>query len=170
MKREFRFTEANPLIQCLEENKEKLIGQKILHYYRDSITGTGESPAVFVIGDYAMIIYYYWYSIMDVVIVDKESFYADTTLNFLYKDIPESRNVWHTEYCLDNYVDFVGKRIKRIDVERFSEAHETWQGIGGMRPKGGDYFKTITVHMTNGKHFHICGEDALYDGYMSLWV
>ena len=59
MKREFRFTEATPLIQCLEENKEKLIDQKILHYYRDSITGTGESPAVFVIGDYAMIIYYY---------------------------------------------------------------------------------------------------------------
>lgn len=23
MKREFRFTEANPLIQCLEENKER---------------------------------------------------------------------------------------------------------------------------------------------------
>jgi len=166
MKREFAFTEAGPLIECIKRHKEALIGQKILHYYRDSITGTGESPAVFVVGDYAIIIYYYWYSTMNVVVVDKETFYKDTSLHFLYEDIPESSSVHHTEYRLDDYVDFVGKRIKRIEVERFSDAFEDCETI---RPKGGDYFKTITVFMSNGKHFHICGEDAMYDGYMNVY-
>ena len=169
MKREFKFTEAAPLIQCIENNREKLIGQKIMHYYRDSCTGAGESPAVFVVGDIAIIVYYYWYSCMSIVAVDKESFFADTTLHFLYKDIPESRNVWHTEYRYDDHVDFVGKRIKNISVERFSDAHETCQNLGGARPEGGDYFKTITVQMSNGKSFYICGEDALMDGYMDVW-
>ena len=169
MKREFEFTESAPLIRCIEQNKDKLIGKKISHYYRDSCTGIGASPAVFIIDDMAIVIFYYWYSCMDVVVVDKESFLADTTLHFLYKDIPESRNVYYTEYRYDDMVDFVGKRIKRITVERFSDAHETCQFLGGVRPKGGDYFKTITIKMSNGKEFYICGEDALFDGYMNVW-
>jgi len=169
MKREFKFTEAAPLIQCIENNREKLIGQKIMHYYHDSCTGAGESPAVFVVGDVAIIVYYYWYSCMSIIVVDKESFLADTSLHFLYKDIPESRNVWHTEYRYDDRVDFVGKRIKKISVERFSDAHETCQALGGVRPKGGDYFKTITVYLENGKKFYISGMSADYDGYVSVW-
>jgi len=169
MKREFAFTEATPLLQAIENNKENLIGQKVMHYYRDSCTGSGESPAVFIVGDSAIIVYYFWYSCMNVTVVDKEHFFADTSLHFLYKDIPESRNVSYTEYRYDNEVDFVGKRIKKISVERFSDAHETCQLLGGTRPKGGDYFKTITVHMSNGKAFYICGEDALCDGYMDVW-
>ena len=169
MKKEFRFIEATPLIQTIAQYKDKLIGPKIMHYYRDSKTGAGESPAVFVVGDVAIIVYYYWYSCMNVTVVDKESFYADTSLHFLYKDIPASRNVWYTEYRYDD-VEFVGKRIKNIKVERFSEAHETCQSLGRARPDGGDYFKTITVEMSNGKSFYICGEDALFDGYMDVWI
>ena len=169
MKKEYSFTEATPLIQFLENIKDKLIGKKIMHYYRDTCTGGGESPAVFVIGDMAIIVYYYWYSWMSVKIVDKESFYADTSLQFLYEDIPESRNVWYTEYCYDKEVAFVGKRIERIIVERFFEEHETSPALGGIRPNGGDYFKTITVQMSNGKAFYICGEEALCDGYMDIW-
>ena len=169
MKIDFEFTESTPLIQCIEQNKDKLIGKKISHYYRDSSTGTGESPAVFIIDDMAIIVFYYWFSCMNVVVVDKESFLNDTSLNFLYKDIPESRNVCYTEYRYDNAVNFVGKRIMKITVERFSDAHETCQSLGGVRPKGGDYFKTITIKMSNGKEFYICGEDALFDGYMNVW-
>ena len=169
MKREFKFTESSPLIQCIAQNKDKLIGKKIAHYYRDSYIGTGESPAVFIIDDMAIIIFYYWYSYMDVVVVNKENFLNDTSLKFLYKDIPKSRNVYYTEYCYDDMVEFVGKRIKKITVERFSDAHETCQFLGSARPKGGDYFKTITIQMSNGKEFHICGEDALIDGYMNVW-
>ena len=169
MKREFRFTEALPLIQCIEQNKDKLIGKKILHYYRDSYTGIGESPAVFIIDNMAMIVFYHWYSCMDVVVVDKESFLNDPSLRFLYKDIPGSRNVCYTEYRYDDMVNFVGKRIKKITVEKFSDAHETRQSLGGTRPKGGDYFKTISVQMSNGKAFYICAEDPLFDGYMNVW-
>jgi hypothetical protein len=42
--------------------------------------------------------------------------------------------------------------------------------LGGVRPDGGDYFKKITVQMENGKSFYICGEDALFDGYMDVWM
>ena len=91
--------------------------KKILHYYRDSYTGIGESPAVFIIDNMAMIVFYHWYSCMDVVVVDKESFLNDPSLRFLYKDIPGSRNVCYTEYRYDDMVNFVGKRIKNHSRE-----------------------------------------------------
>ena len=169
MKREFEFTEATPLIQWIESHKEKWIGQKIAHYYRDRRTGPGKAPAVFVVGEWAVIVELLWPSCLAVTIVDQESFLADTSLNFLYKDIPESRNVRFAEFCFDDKTEFVGKRITNILVNRFSGEHETHPDLGGVRPKGGDYFAAITVELSNGNSFSICAEDALFDGYMTVW-
>ena len=80
-----------------------------------------------------------------------------------------SERIPPTTGITDDMVNFVGKRIMKITVERFSDTHETCQSFGRVRPKGGDYFKTITIKMSNGKEFYICGEDALFDGYMNVW-
>lgn len=168
MRADFEYTEAKPLMECIEQYKDKLIGQRIKHYYRDNRTGTGEAPAVFIVGDMAIIVSYFRYSWISVTVVDKEDFDADSSLNFLYKDVPESRNLRYDEYQYDD-MGFINGSIKNITVERFSDEHETHPSLGGVRPKGGDYFGTITVQMSNGKEFCICGEDALLDGYMNVW-
>ena len=167
MKQEFSFTEASALIQTIEKNKSRLIDREISHYYRDIETDSSDSPAVFIVGDIAIIVFWFLQSCMNVAIADKESFFADTSLNFLFKDIPESRNLQYPLHCCDS-VDFVGKKIESIDVECFSKAHETCEIPGGERPDGGDYFSSITVKLTDGSSFYFYGEEAEADGYMSV--
>lgn len=168
MRMDFEFTEAEPLVECIEKYKDKLAGRQITHYYRDRQTGKGVSPAVFVVGDMAITVSYMWYSWLTVTVVDKERFFADTSLNFLYKDIPGSSNVWYDEYPFDD-MGFIGGQIKDIIVRRFSDKHMTHPSLGRVRPEGGDYFSKITVQMSNGKDFYICGADAIFDGYMDVW-
>ena len=31
------------------------------------------------------------------------------------------------------------------------------------------YFSKITIHLDDGRKFYICAEDALFDGYMTIW-
>jgi len=164
---DFDFKLATPLLEFIEKYKDKLIGQTVTSYYRDIYTGASEQPAVFVLNDYALVIHYFWLSWMEVNVVDKDSFFADTTLNFLYRHTPGSRKLWFDILPL-NDADFVGEKITDITVNRFSFEHETHPALGGIRKQGGDYFGEITVHLTNEKSFSFCGEDAIFDGYMDV--
>jgi hypothetical protein len=68
--------------------------------------------------------------------------------------------------------DIIGKpicKVADITIERFSEEFEINGTTGETRPNGGDYFKTITVHIENGSRFYICGRDARDDGYLDVW-
>ena len=60
-------------------------------------------------------------------------------------------------------------KVADITIERFSEEFEINGTTGETRPNGGDYFKTITVHIENGSRFYICGRDARDDGYLDVW-
>ena len=162
------FLEAESLLRYIEENKDQIIGQKICNFYRDNLLNSiSDGPAVFEFEQFSLIIHYYWYSDLTIYVVEPEKVRNDLSLNFLYKDIPESRNVRHWVQPIE--FPYIGCRISSVEVERFSEQFEINPSTGETRPDGGDYFSKITIHLDDGRKFYICAEDALFDGYMTIW-
>lgn len=157
MKLQFEFTEGEPLVRFLEANRGKLVEQKIFHFYFDC-----EMGAAFVLGDKILFLQYLWPSIIEGEAVDKE----DVAFNegmLWQRNYPdghcEKRYLWRREDA-----GFLGGRILKIEVERFKDKHESFEGI---RPEGGDYFGKIWVYTTKG-NFFICAEEAMLDGFMSV--
>lgn len=164
MIKEYSFSDATSLTEFLEEKKKFLIGQEIVHFYSGAGLGSmSESPAVFELENFSIIIHYFWLSDIVINITDTEKIKNDLSLNFLYTHIPESRNLqtWVSEWD----AAFVGCKIADISIDRFSDAFEGYE----PRPSGGDYFSTINVTLDNGNQLHLCAADALFDGYMYVW-
>lgn len=166
--KEHRFTEAAPFLRYITQNKERIIGKRIVGYYSDAWFGSmAENPIVFEMEDYCIIVRYYWLSSVTLYIVDTDTFKNDMSLNFLYKDVPGSRNVTEWVYKCD--APFIGKKIVDIQVDRFSEGFEMNPATGELHPDGGDYFSVITVFLDDGSCFHVCAADFIYDGYIETW-
>ena len=130
MKMQFEFTEGGPFVRFLEANRKKLVGQKILHFYFDF-----EMGAAFVLEDKILFLRYVWPSMMEGEAVDKKDVVFDKGILW-HRDYPDG----HCEtICLWRWEDagFLGGRILKIEVERFKDEHESFEGI---RPEGGDYF------------------------------
>ncbi|MCR5781277.1 MAG: hypothetical protein K6G90_00935 [Clostridia bacterium] len=64
--------------------------------------------------------------------------------------------------------DIEGRTVIDITVERFSRAFE-YNIHGDMRPKGGDYFLTVKLHLDNGMRLCFCGDVAEACGYILSW-
>ena len=165
---EFSFMEASPLLAFIEKHKEKIVGKEIKRFYSSSLFGgITDDPVVFEFDKFSLILHYFFYSDLTIQIVDPQLVHEDNSLNFLYRDIPESCNL--RQYVDEIPFPYIGTKIVDITVQRFSEEFEINGATGETRPEGGDYFKAITVHLEGGKQFHICGEDAIIDGYMVVW-
>lgn len=164
----YSFMEATPLIGFIEERKKDIIGKPIVKYYSLTLYGCmSDEPVAFEFEDLTIVLFYFIYSNLTLRILDPHLLHANPDLNFLYKDVPESRNVRH--YLEEREFPFVGCKVADITIERFSEEFEINGTTGETRPDGGDYFKAITVHMENGSRFYICGRAAMYDGYLDVW-
>jgi len=164
----YSFCEAEPFLCFLEENKQHIAGQKICNFYSGAgWGGLSESPLVIELEQFSIIIHYFFYSDIHIHVVDKETVQQDRSLNFLWRDIPESRNV--TEWVRPIDCPYIGSVIVGIKVERFSTAFEINPSTGETRPDGGDYFSTITVLLDDGGAFYICAADAVCDGYVEVW-
>lgn len=74
----------------------------------------------------------------------------------------------NTKFELD--LDVKNARIKDFEIERFSEEYEVNPSSGTVRPDGGDYFKSITLNLSNGKKLCICTQDSVVDGYCDIWT
>jgi len=164
----FSFTEAAPLISFIQKHKSELVGKCINCFYSSNVFGSiSDEPLVFEFDDFVLVLHYFFYSDMTIQIIDPELFHSDETLNFLYRDIWESRHVHHYIQKID--FPYTNCKITDITVEQFSEEFEINGATGETRPDGGDYFKMITVHLENGKQFYICALDAISDGYVEIW-
>ncbi len=63
---------------------------------------------------------------------------------------------------------YEGLYLSDITLERFSHAHEIDPCTDAIRPDGGDYFSTLTLHFSGDKAISIRGEEAFMDGYMNV--
>ena len=156
----FRFTAAEPLCRALRENRDLFIGQQIRQFYHCG--NPTDAPVVFVLDRFSVIVTFLWASDLAVDLVPNEAVQQDPSLNFLFRDLPESRNVCFALRPFPAF--FVGRTIAGITVERFSHAFEGYEA----HPAGGDYFSGIRVQLREGGSFAICPEDPLFDGYFSV--
>lgn len=191
MKNKYDFTEAEPLLRFIDENRDKIIGQHIRGFYSVGLFagysdfynmtenepddwvfytllsgGETDCPIAFRLDDFCIVVEYYFISELGLYITDTDSLISDLSLNFLFKDIPESSalsyNLKKTEF------PYTDKEISDIQIERFSEEFEIDPSTGETCPDGGDYFSTITVTFTDNERMHIHGGDADDDGYMFM--
>ena len=164
----FSCTEAAPLIDFIEKHKSSLVGKSIHAFYSSNLFGDiTDEPLAFEFDDFVLVLHYFFYSDITIQAIEPDLFHSDESLNFLYKDIEWSRNVRHYIQKID--FPYNNAKIVDISVERFSEEFEINGATGETRPNGGDYFRTITVHLENGQQFHICALDAMADGYVRVW-
>ena len=170
MLKKFNFLDATSFITFINNNKDKIVGQKICRYYSDGFFGSFAcGPVVFEFENFSVIIDYCFYSDIDIYVANKEMVINDNSLNFLYKDIPESRNLetWVHE---DEEFPYIERTIVDIDISRFSSEFETNPSTGETRPEGGDYFSTITVYLDNNEEFYICAASPICDGGIDVWA
>ncbi len=170
MFKKFEFVDAKSFLAFLDENMDKIIGQKICRYYSDGFFGSFAcGPVVFELENISIIIRYSFYSDITLYIVDKEMVINDRSLNFLYRDIPESRKL-ETWVWEDEKFPFIGNTIEDIDVMRFLSEFEINPSTGETRPAGGDYFSKITVYLEGDKKFYICAASPMCDGGIEVWA
>ena len=169
MLKKFEFTDATSFLAFLDEKIDKVIGQKICRYYSDGFFNSFAcGPVVFELENFSVIIRYSFYSDITIYVVDKEMVINDKSLNFLYKDTPESSKLetWVHE---DEEFPYVGNTIEDIHVKCFSQEFEINPSTGETRPEGGDYFSTITIYLENDKEFYICAASPMCDGGIDVW-
>lgn len=85
----------------------------------------------------------------------------------------QNLNMQEKEFNNDNFkldLDVANARIEDFEIERFTEEYEINPAVGTVRPGGGDYFKKITLNLSNGKKLCICAEDTIFDGYCDIWT
>ena len=99
---------------------------------------------------------YNWFSMIDIELTSKECL-RKTELESL-KDIEN--------FELDCY----GTTIIDYELNRFSDEYIIEPSSDTIRPEGGDYFKEIIFHLSNGKKLCICAENAESDGYCNIWL
>lgn len=164
----FTFVEAGPLLQFIRKNRTKIVGQHIRGFYSAAPFGSiSSSPVVFELDDYCLIMAYYWYSDLTVYIVNAKVLKRDLSLNFLYKEIPESRNL--TNWVWKEDIPYIGQEITDICVKCFSRSFEINPSTGERRPDGGDYFSVITFMLSDNDEIHICAAPPTCDGYVEVW-
>ena len=168
MKESFEFNNAEPLLAFLKQYKDRIIGQHIRRFYSSVPFGQmSETPLAFELDDYSIVISYNFLSTLEFYVTDSRSLRNDLSLNFLYRDIPESRNV--RQWISEEAFPYIGHAITEIRIDRFSHGFEINPSTEETRPDGGDYFSTITVLLSSGQAFSICAEDAVFDGYVRIW-
>ncbi len=168
MKKAYEFYNAEPLLSFINQNRDRLIGQHIRHFYSSAPFGEmADTPLAFELDDYSIIVSYYFYSDMRLYAVGSEDLQNDLSLNFLYKDIPGSGNL--ENWVHEEEFPFIGQVISDIRIHRFSHEFEINPSTGETRPDGGDYFSVITIVLSSGKEFNICAADTICDGYVEIW-
>lgn len=99
---------------------------------------------------------YNWFSMIDIELTHKDCF-KKTELESL-KD-------------LENFdLDCYGTTIVDYELNRFCDEYIIEPSSDTIRPEGGDYFKEIIFHLSNGKKLCICAENAESDGYCNIWL
>lgn len=124
--------------------------------YSDKIYDTDESIYIIFESDIVLKFDYNYFSMINLEV---------TTINSL-KDSEIQ--------CLKNGSNFdfdcYGETIVDYELNKFDDEYIINPSSDIVRPKGGDYFKEIIFHLSNGKKICICAENAEADGYCNVWM
>lgn len=170
--KKYHFTEAEPLIKFIDDNRNVIIGStlKYLHTlywpFRGRISYS-EKPVILEFDDFCVVIKYFVYSDIEIMVGTKEELIVDNDLLFNVSDV-------FVDYYGEEFENGVEKellenrKITDIKIDRFSEEFE-FNIHGDTRPAGGDYFDTIRICMDSGLSLCICGAEAIMDEYVGVW-
>ena len=151
--RRYDFEEAQPLIDFLSQNRDKIVGQKICRFYTDCDWHQSFEPFVMELEQFSVIINYRQRSRISLHIANSQQL-QEHLQNWLWEqeDFP-----------------YLGFTIEGVDVSRSANAVETNPSTGAARPAGGDYFTTVTVRLCGGTRFFICAMPSFCDGGTDIW-
>ena len=171
--RKFEFKTWTEFSAFIEENKGKVIGKAIDGFYCNCMLTKNylfsDEPIVFVVGDMCICILYYSLSSITLYTFSRKDCGMDVPSDFLFENAPEDDGPrYYIPPCDD--LPLCGVPISDITLRKFSHEFEINASTGETRPDGGDYFSTIVCDMENGKILCIRAEDAMFDGYVDIWV
>lgn len=162
------FMDATSLIEFISLNKSKIINQRIKAIYSTGSSFfscsnnrmTTDSPLVFIIGDYEIVVSYMIYSDLNI-IYHKANVPVNNYQGIGYKNMIDDENLF----------GIITKElvVKDIRILRFNSEFEINSSTGETRPDGGDYFSELIIDLHNDIKLHIGAEDAIVDGYMDVW-
>lgn len=151
---------CDKLIEIVKENKIKyLLGFSGLSWREDRNCDKLydiDTPLYVVFeNDYALLIEYYFYSLISVT-------YRKLNENEL-KDIETNLKNIQIELPIKN------KKVKNIYFDKFNNEYCINPATNEMRKEGIDYFGKITFELDNNGRLMMCAEDSLTDGYLDIW-
>lgn len=150
----YSFNSAKQLISFITKFENDIKKEKLIDIYLHK-SGMTDEPIVLVFEKISIIIEYYWLSDIDITIVETNDFYNDTSLNFIYKDIPESRNIKH--------------HVQKIKKKSYTDVLLDKIVVKNDLPKT-DCFTDITFCLSNKLNFSLCGGTKDDDGYMYIFL
>lgn len=101
---------------------------------------------------------YNWFSMIDIEV---------SVLNSLREtEIEKLKARENEQFDFDCY----GETIVDYELNSFSDEYIIEPSSDTIRPEGGDYFKEIIFHLSNGKKICICAKNAESDGYCNIWM
>lgn len=166
MSKKYNFTSAKELLRFIDKFHKTIMSKKLISIYSDipytpndtssyfhNNSNYTDSPIVLVFEQFSVIFEYYRESNIDITVVDTNNFYKDPSLNFLYKNIPESSKVSYSIQKIDDKY-YSNIFINQIEVECNLEED--------------DCFSNITFHLSNKLSFSISGGTELDDGHMYI--
>lgn len=172
--KKIEFYEASTLVSFIKENSEKIISNRLLgiysvsseNWYGSQQTYVTDEPIIFEFESFVVQVEYYYHSVLNLKIVDRDSFLQGELTRYLcgYVEMrmnPQPFKKIESSYLIEN------EFIQGIDIGRFSQEYCIDSSSDSVRPMGGDYFGFISLNFFNvGYKVIVNAQSAEADGFM----
>ncbi len=148
----YNLCDVEKLQLFINKYKDAIVGQELSAYRCYNDNGSGPEPLVLSFGKLSFIIQYYYFDELSIMVFDTEYLEKDPSLNILFRDIPESRNVcMFGPECLS--YPFLGLTVEDISYKVIEEK----------------YFNDIEFHFSGNKALSICPDSNWgRQGFMTI--
>ncbi len=174
--KEFKFDEATPLLAFINKYRNRIVGHVIKACYTEMgmyvSNRSGSQPVFLVLDDLVIGIEYLYRGHISIFTAEESDFDIEERdadsgrKEIVFRSrIPGRENAWGAWYP---DMPGMGQKVKKVSVGRHSDRYEDYPN--SERPEGGDYFSWIEIKLEDGTVLHIYAEDALYDGYVDVWM
>lgn len=170
--RVIKFYEASTLINFIKENSKRLKTELIRGIYHTSPlewyehvpgrkTWTTDTCIIIEFDTFAVQIDYYFWSDMQIKIVDREGFYKGELTRSIYDYQTMEKDSQPFKKVED--LNIINGPVCEFIIERFSHGFGINPANGTERLSGGDYFKSV-IFIIEDIGVRICAEDSEADG------